>query len=60
MNLSDEALLEESPEICISNSTRSDFKFTTYEAERQVYRMLRDVFQLESSKNLKTVNENII
>jgi hypothetical protein len=53
MNLSDEALLDEPPEICINNSTRSGFKFTTYEAERQVYRILRDVFQLESSKNCK-------
>jgi hypothetical protein len=53
MNLSDEVLLEDSPEICISSSTRSDFKFTIYEVERQVYQMLRDVFQLESPKKFK-------
>jgi hypothetical protein len=53
MNLLDEALLEDSPEILAAAQEATSNLLCTYEAERKVYQMLRDVFQLESSKKFE-------
>jgi hypothetical protein len=61
-NLSDETLLEDSTKISAAAQEATSNLLSTKPRDKyvRVYQMLRDVFQLESSKSLKTVNKNIM
>jgi hypothetical protein len=53
INLSDEALLEDSTKISAAAQEATSNLLPTKPRDKYVYQMLRDVFQLESSKKFE-------